>query len=106
LMKELTDTAPFINADRTIKGGDPAKGKTKFNATCAACHGQDGKKINFGDQTTPEYVGTLAADNPWEFFHKVSVGEPGEPMPAGVGLGWSIEDRINVMAYAQTLPTK
>jgi len=106
IQKELTDTAPFINADKTIKGGDLAKGKTKFNATCAACHGQDGKKINFGDQAAPEYVGTVAADNPWEFFHKVSLGQPGEPMPAGIALGWSVEDRINVMSYAQTLPTK
>ena len=25
----------------------------------------------------PEWVGTIAVDNPWEFMHKVRVGQPG-----------------------------
>ncbi|MBF8285599.1 MAG: hypothetical protein HW378_4514, partial [Anaerolineales bacterium] len=45
-------------------------------------------------------------DNPWEFFHKASFGQPAEPMPAGIGLGYTMEDRANLLAYAQTLPTK
>jgi thiosulfate dehydrogenase len=51
-------------------------------------------------------VGTIAADNPWEFFHKVSFGHPGEPMPSGKALGWEMEQIANILAYAQTLPTK
>jgi thiosulfate dehydrogenase len=105
IQKEAADTSALINADKTVKG-DPARGKLKYEATCAACHGLDGKKINFGTADEPEYIGTLASDNPWEFFHKASFGQPGEPMPAGVALGWSAEDRANVMAFAQTLPTK
>ena len=62
--------------------------------------------MNFGDAAEPEYVGTVAADNPWEFLHKASFGHPGVPMPAGRALGWSLEDIVNVLAYAQTLPTK
>jgi thiosulfate dehydrogenase len=105
IQKEAADASALINADKTVKG-DPARGKLKYEATCAACHGLDGKKINFGTADEPEYIGTLASDNPWEFFHKASFGQPGEPMPAGVALGWSAEDRANVMAFAQTLPTK
>jgi mono/diheme cytochrome c family protein len=41
--KELTDSAAFINSDKTVKG-DPARGKVKFENTCAACHGLDGKR--------------------------------------------------------------
>jgi len=105
IQKETFDSAPYINADKTVSG-DAARGKAKFEKTCAACHGTDGKKLNFGDAAEPEYIGTLAADNPWEFFHKVSFGQPGEPMPAGVALGYTLEDRANLAAYAQTLPTK
>jgi len=105
IQKELVDSASFINADKTVKG-DPAKGKLNYDATCAACHGLDGKTFNFGDASEPEYIGTVAADNPWEFFHKDSFGQPDEPMPAGMALGWSLEDFANVLAFAQTLPTK
>jgi thiosulfate dehydrogenase len=105
VQKETFDTAAYINADGTVTG-DPAKGKVKFEKTCAACHGLDGKKINFGDAAEPEYVGTVAADNAWEFFHKASFGHPGVPMPAGIGLGYTLDDRANLAAYAQTLPTK
>ncbi len=105
IQKEMKDPSAYINADKSAKG-DPVKGKARFSATCAACHGNDGKKINFGDAAAPEYVGTLAADNPWEFFHKVQAGEPGEPMPAGYGMNWTLEDVANIAAFAQTLPTK
>jgi thiosulfate dehydrogenase len=105
VQKETLDSAAYINADKTVNG-DAARGKVKFEKTCAACHGTDGKKLNFGNDAEPEFVGTLAADNPWEFFHKVSFGQPGEPMPAGIGLGYTMEDRANLAAYAQTLPTK
>jgi thiosulfate dehydrogenase len=105
MQKEQVDTAAFINSDKTVKG-DPARGKVKFEDTCSSCHGLDGKKINFGDDAEPEFVGTIAADNPWEFIHKASFGQPGEPMPNGIGLGWSLEDLANVLAFAQTLPTK
>jgi hypothetical protein len=66
----------------------------------------DGKKINFGTDTEPEFFGTVAADNPWEFFHKATLGQPGEPMPRGLALEWTLEQIADLLAYAQTLPTK
>src|SRR3989304_3932625 len=101
----LVDTAAYVNADKTVNG-DPAKGQTTFDGQCAACHGEDGKKINFGSADEAEYVGTIAADNPWEFFHKVRFGQPGSPMPSALELGWPLEDVADVTAYAQTLPGK
>jgi thiosulfate dehydrogenase len=77
-----------------------------FDGTCASCHGVDGKKINFHDADDPEYLGTVASGNPWEFFHKVLFGQPGAPMPSGIGLGWSAEEIADLAAYAQTLPTE
>ncbi|MEK7787511.1 MAG: hypothetical protein AAB658_19075, partial [Chloroflexota bacterium] len=75
MQKEMVDTAAFINADKTVVG-NPARGRVKYENSCAACHGQDGKKLNFGDDAEPEFVGTIAVDNPWEFFHKTAFGHP------------------------------
>ena len=85
--------------------GNAAAGKEK-SQLCAACHGVDGKAINFHDADEPEFIGTIAADNPWEFFHKASFGQPGEPMPQGLALGWTLQDIADVIAFAQTLPTE
>ncbi len=101
----LTDTSAYINADKTVNG-DPAKGKGVYDGICERCHGEQGKLINFGDEAGPEYVGTIAADNPWEFWHKASFGQPGEPMPVGVNNGWAPQDLADLLAYAQTLPQK
>jgi thiosulfate dehydrogenase len=75
---------------------------------CAACHGPDGKKLNFGKPDDPEYIGTVANENPWEVAHKIRVGQPGSnpPMPTGVETGWSLQEVLDVLAYAQTLPEK
>ena len=71
------------------------------------CHGPDGTDLNFGSDKEPEFVGTVAVDNPQEFLHKVRVGQPGSDprMPAAIDNNWSTQDVLNVMAYAQTLPT-
>ena len=102
---ELADITPFVNADKSVTG-DPVNGSDLFEGTCSACHGVDGKKINFADPDDPEYIGTVAAGNPWEFFHKASFGQPDAPMPASVALGWAMEEIADLLAYAQTLPTE
>ena len=103
----LEDVSPYIDAEsKAAVGGDAASGEGLFASTCAACHGADGRTLNFGSEDEPEYVGTVAADNPWEFIHKVRAGQPGTQMPAVVDLGWSLQDLVNLLAYAQTLPTE
>ncbi len=106
IQKDVFDKSSFINADKTIVGGDVTHGKLLFVSVCKVCHGEDGRAINFGDDTEQEYYGTIAVDNPWEFFNKATVGVPGEAMPAGWNLGWTMQDVIDLMTYAQTLPTK
>jgi thiosulfate dehydrogenase len=105
MKNETTDVAPYISSEGTVTG-DPASGRELYEGTCASCHGVDGKKLNFGSADEPEFVGTIAADNPWEFFHKASFGNPGAPMPAGNALGWTLEQIADLLAYAQTLPTQ
>jgi len=107
LKEGLVDVGPYIDPETKAPiGGDEASGMALYDGTCAACHGEDGKTLNFGDAAEPEYVGTLAADNPWEFIHKVRVGQPGTQMPSAIATGWHLDEVIDVLTYAQTLPTE
>ena len=117
---EITDLANFLKygvvdmtkyvdyATKKPIGAVAARGKSSYDKLCAGCHGADGKNLNFGDASKPEYVGTVAKDNPQEFLHKTWVGQPGSqpPMPSALVSGWNIEQAVDVLAYAQTLPEK
>jgi mono/diheme cytochrome c family protein len=105
IKNEMVAIAPLITPDGKIKG-DMAKGKEYFNATCAQCHGEDGRMINFHTEDEPEYVGTVAADEPQVLLHRVLYGVPGFPMTVGILTPMTMEDLANVCAYAQTLPVK
>jgi thiosulfate dehydrogenase len=104
IQEGLVDTTPFINEDKTVNG-DPVAGEVLYEE-CAECHGDDGKLINFGDEDEAEFVGTIANDNPWEFLHKAANGQPGTHMLSGRNMGWSWQDLVDLLAFAQSLPTK
>jgi mono/diheme cytochrome c family protein len=106
LQSNKIDTSAFISADGTVTGGYLERGADFFSSNCAACHGEDGTKLNFGDATEPEYVGTVAVSNPREFVHKVSYGNPGFTMVSGINMDWSLQDIIDLLTFARTLPTK
>ncbi len=104
LQSGLVDYKPLIDSGtKTAIGGDATHGNELFK-TCSACHGEDGRTLNFGSDTEPEYVGTIALDNPWEFLHKVRSGQPGTGMPAAMDGDWSMQDLVDLLAFAQTLP--
>jgi len=102
-MQQMQDMRAYINEDETING-DVEHGNVLYNASCAMCHGAEGNLIDFDDGEGLEYVGTLANDNPWETFNKISYGQPGTSMPPAVSLGWSWQDIADALAYLQTLP--
>jgi len=104
ISKGQHDTNTYIDSATKKAKGNIEHGRKLYQSVCAACHGFDGKLLNFGDAKTPEFVGTVAADNPWETLHKIRNGQPGAPMPA-----WrvfDIQNAVDVLAYAQTLPVK
>ena len=106
LKEGVVDVRQYIDYDaKAAKSADADHGKGLFDGLCAACHGADGTTLNWGSEEEPEYVGTLANGNPWETLHKSLFGHPGSPMPSTVDLGWSVQDAVDVLAYAQTLPT-
>ena len=98
------DVNLYIDPTSKTARGNVRRGAQFFQTICAVCHGFDGKTLNFGDEKKPEYVGTVARENPWEALHKIRFGQPGVPMVALNVL--SVQDLVDILAYAQTLPPK
>jgi len=97
------DMTRYINSDKSVRG-NKKRGADTFQNVCAACHGFDGTALNWGSDEKPNYVGTEAKKNPWEVLHKIRAGHPGVEMPAL--MSFPLQDAIDVLAYAQTLPAK
>jgi thiosulfate dehydrogenase len=113
--EELRRVAIFVsrgqdNADRFIdlKSGkvkaDAPRGAGLFQTTCAACHGFDGRALNWGTAEAPAFVGTEANKYPHEVLHKIRNSHPGVAM---INLrGFPLKDAIDILAYTRTLPIK
>ncbi len=113
--EELERVAMFVrggqhDADRYIDRatskarGDVVRGASIFQTVCATCHGYDGRLLNWGSREEPAYVGTEARALPAEVLHKIRNAHPGAAM---VSLrAFALQDAVDVLAYAQTLPEK
>lgn len=101
----LTDMRAFIDYEtRTVKpdAGDIDRGRALFQTICAACHGFDGRAMDWGEGDDHAFVGTEASALPDEVYNKISNAHPGAAM---VNLRALSEfDRISVLAYAARLP--
>ena len=97
----INDVKYIDYATKKPIGANVANGEELYTSTCVACHGANGKQIDFHGG---EGVRGVANDNPWETLHKIRFGQPATGMPAGVANGWSIQDAVDVLGYAQTLP--
>ncbi len=97
------DTAAVIRSDGLVVG-NLKRGKVLFQTICAACHGYDGKTLDWGDKGSPAFVGTEAVANPWEVLHKIINGNPGHNMASLRALG--LNEAADVLAYSQTLPPR
>ncbi len=99
------DEDDYINSQGQFQG-DESFGSDWYYTSCRACHGNDGRNLNFGSAEEPEYVGTVAVANPWEFMHKVRFGHLTSPMPALHLFGEPIATSMHVGTFAATLPTE
>jgi thiosulfate dehydrogenase len=98
------DTARFIDPATRKAKGSTARGAAVFQTTCAVCHGYDGRLLNWGTKEEPAYIGTEAKALPEEVLHKIRNAHPGAAM---INLrAMSMQDAVNVLTYAQTLPEK
>ncbi|MDH3231289.1 MAG: hypothetical protein OEN55_15975, partial [Alphaproteobacteria bacterium] len=60
----LDDMNRHIDFKSGAVKGEPKVGAPIFQTNCAACHGFDGRSLNWGDDKEPGYVGTEANANP------------------------------------------
>jgi mono/diheme cytochrome c family protein len=109
LQTQLVDTDEFIAEDGRFLG-DIARGENAYFGAgyCLQCHGDDGTMINFGSTDDPEWVGTIAVANPWEFLHKIRFGQPDSnpPMPSWVATQGSNQGVVDIGRFVQErLPT-
>lgn len=103
--KGVIDTTRLVDDKGLPTGGSERTGRSIFRRNCTfMCHGPDGTGINFGDSEEPEYVGTIAYENPWEFIHKVRCGQPGTRMPSAIINEWSEKEILDLLNFARTLP--
>ncbi len=102
LNEGTVDNTQYIDyATKKTIGANLKNGEELFTSACVACHGANGKQIDFHDG---EGVRGVALDNPQETLHKIRFGQPGTAMPSGVASGWSTQDAVDVLGYSQTLP--
>lgn len=97
------DMTMFLDMEtRKVNAGNTDRGREIFQTTCAACHGFDGRMLDWGDGDEHNFVGTEAVDVPDEVMHKILSAHPGVQM---INLrAFPYQDAIDVMAYAATLP--
>lgn len=105
LFQQQVDTDLYIDEFGQFLG-NPLEGSGYYVDTCEVCHGDDGTWINFGTKEDPIFLGTIANERPWEFFHRARSGQPRRPMPSLINLWYSDEIAVDVSAYAATLRTK
>lgn len=98
----LHDTDAYIDREAGNANGSAARGAGIFQNVCAACHGFQGTKLDWGDADSPAYIGTEANANSWEVLHKIRNGHPSVEMISMRPFG--IEAAIDVLTYVRTLP--
>lgn len=79
---------------------DLGNGGDIFVEVCLICHGPDGEGTEEFD-TEGVSLHEIAIENPQEWVHKARIGQPGTLMPSLVALGYSTQDVIDLLAYAQ-----
>ena len=105
MKKGIIDMTSLINRDAVPARGNQRTGSEIFITSCThMCHGHNGLAINFGDEKKPEFIGTVANKNPWEFIHKIRSGQPGTRMASAIIFRWSNNDILDLLSYARTLP--
>lgn len=97
------DMSKFVNLEtREIIPGDIENGRAIFQTTCAACHGFDGRRLDWGDDNGPAYVATEANAAPDEVINKILNAHPGVEMINLRAFGEAAAG--DVLTYIATLP--
>jgi thiosulfate dehydrogenase len=99
------DMSTIVDGEtRAIIAGDPDRGRGIFQTVCAACHGFDGRFMDWGDDGEHAYVGTEATTVPDEVLNKILNAHTGVAM---VNLrAFPLDAAVDVLSYTATLPVE
>lgn len=99
------DMSKYIDlGTRKVIAGDIDRGRNVFQTTCAACHGFDGRKLNWGGPGEDAFIGTEAVDLPDEVMNKIMHAHTGVEMINLQAFGPDLAG--DVLRYVSTLPTE
>lgn len=82
--------------------GNLVRGRALYQTTCAACHGFDGRLLNWGSKDEPAFIGTDSNKFPWEVLHKIRNSHTGVAMISM--RAFPLSDAAAILAYGRTLP--
>lgn len=87
-----------------IRGANFERGRELFLKNCKACHGDDGRRVNFSrDARNPSFIGTRAANDIPTFWYMMNFGDEKRGMlPYFDEI--ELKDMIDIAGFAQTLP--
>lgn len=99
------DMSTIVDGEtRAIIAGNPDRGRGIFQTVCAACHGFDGRFLDWGDDDEHAYVGTEATTVPDEVLNKILNAHTGVAM---VNLrAFPPDAAVDVLSYTATLPVE
>lgn len=100
----LAEYSNYMSQDGSVEG-DPGKGQNMYSQMCKDCHGEDGRDENFAEGGLAKYLGTSADEDGLAFFEITNFGDGERKMP-GFYDDLTLEQLIDIQAYAQTLPTE
>jgi len=109
LQTQVIDTNTYIDTNGLFVG-DADWGQVYYemeggaNERCVDCHGFNGTQRNFGSIPGPEWVGTIAGEDPARLLHKIRFGSPGTPMPGWIATGHTTQQAADIGRYAQSFP--
>jgi cytochrome c553 len=94
----------LLDENGKIKGADKEHGRNLFLKNCKACHGDDGRRVNFSrDSRNPAYIGTRAARDIPTFWYMMNFGDESRGMLPYID-EIELNDMIDIAGFAQTLP--
>lgn len=95
----------LLGPDGKLTGANTARGEQLFLQNCRACHGTDGRRLNFAHdyRKSPIYLGDRARNDMPTFWYFVNFGDDGRDMAAYID-ELTLDELIDIAGYVQTLP--
>ena len=88
-----------------FKNPDLANGEKQFMDNCFACHGNDGKRVDFDRGPGVRFMGTTANEDIELFWAMANFGDESRGMGA-FEEEIPLKDLLDIAAFVRTLPVK